>query len=147
MANTPPPGEDIYADQGTRLVASMITLIVLPTLFVIARLVSRKVSNAGYWWDDFWAALACSVSIAEMAGDDIVLTEHSAERHNDFGKHIYVVQSPAQNTREFLKILYIYEIGYVSSVCAVKFAILAFYRRIFPVQQLKLILQIATVVV
>lgn len=59
MADTPPPGIDLNADQGPRLVGSMITLIVLPTLFVIARLVSRKVARAGYWWDDFFVVLAC----------------------------------------------------------------------------------------
>ena len=38
MADTPPPGIDLNADQGPRLVGSMIALIVLPTLFVIALL-------------------------------------------------------------------------------------------------------------
>ena len=59
MAESPPPGIDLNADQGPRLVGSMITLIVLPTLFVIARLVSRKVARAGYWWDDLLVILAC----------------------------------------------------------------------------------------
>lgn len=59
MADTPPPGIDLNADQGPRLVGSMITLIVLPTLFVIARLVSRKVARAGYWWDDLFVVFAC----------------------------------------------------------------------------------------
>ena len=49
MGDTPPPGIDLYADQKTRIIGSMVALIVLPTLFVIARLVSRKVSHAGYW--------------------------------------------------------------------------------------------------
>lgn len=51
-----------------------------------------------------------------------MLTERLAQHDNDFGKHIYVVPSPMENIREFLKILYIYEIGYYSSVCAVKIA-------------------------
>ena len=59
MADTPPSGIDLNADQGPRLVGSMVTLIVLPTLFVIARLVSRKVARAGYWWDDLLVVLAC----------------------------------------------------------------------------------------
>ena len=45
-----------------------------------------------------------------------------AERHNDFGKHIYVLKDPADNTVEFLKILYIYLIGYFSATSFVKFA-------------------------
>ena len=49
MANTPPPGIDLNANQQGRLVSSMIALIVLPTTFVILRLISRRVSRAGYW--------------------------------------------------------------------------------------------------
>ena len=45
----PPPGIDLYADQGSRLVSSCIALIILPTLFVIARLYSRHLARAGYW--------------------------------------------------------------------------------------------------
>ena len=63
MADDIPPGIDLDADQGPRLVGSMITLILLPTIFVIARLVSRKVARAGYWWDDLLVLIAC-VSIA-----------------------------------------------------------------------------------
>lgn len=59
MADTPPPGIDLNADQGTRLVGSMVTLIVLPTIFVIGRLISRKVARAGYWWDDLLVVIAC----------------------------------------------------------------------------------------
>lgn len=59
MADIPHPGIDLNADQGARLVGSMIVLIVLPTLFVIARLVSRKVARAGYWWDDVLVVFAC----------------------------------------------------------------------------------------
>lgn len=49
MANTPPPGIDLNANQQGRLVSSMIALIILPTAFVILRLISRRVSRAGYW--------------------------------------------------------------------------------------------------
>ena len=45
-----------------------------------------------------------------------------AERHNDFGKHIYGLENPKENTVEFLKILYIYLIGYFSATSVVKLA-------------------------
>ena len=45
-----------------------------------------------------------------------------AERRNDFGKHIYGLEDPADNTIEFLKILYIYLIGYFSATSFVKLA-------------------------
>ena len=53
-----------------------------------------------------------------LYGPDIFL----AERHNDFGKHIYVLKDPAGNTVEFLKILYIYLIGYFSATSFIKLA-------------------------
>ena len=77
MAEAPPPGIDLDANQQGRLVSSMIALIILPTIFVIFRLISRKVSRAGYWvrspvanlsirvhtdfkqWDDLWVTIAC----------------------------------------------------------------------------------------
>ncbi|KAL2043639.1 hypothetical protein N7G274_003946 [Stereocaulon virgatum] len=55
----------------------------------------------------------------------------------------YILKNPADNTRVFIKTLYIYEIGYYSPTAAVKIAILAFYRRIFPVTQLKSLLYLA----
>lgn len=53
MANEAPPigqpGFNLYANQADRLRASNIAFIVIPTIFVILRLVSRKISRAGYW--------------------------------------------------------------------------------------------------
>lgn len=70
-----------------------------------------------------------------------------AERHNSLGRHIFALADPEANTREFLKILYIFEVGYYTSGSAVKITILSFYRRIFPVQELKLLLFVAVSVV
>ena len=52
MAIEPPPGIDLSEDQGPRIVASMIALIVLPTIAVIARLASRMLAGAGLWVGD-----------------------------------------------------------------------------------------------
>ncbi|KAK0509450.1 hypothetical protein JMJ35_007844 [Cladonia borealis] len=141
MDQVAPPGIDLEANQQGRLVSSMIALIILPTIFVILRLISRKVSQAGYWWDDVWVTIACALCYIQCT---CVLI---SERHNGFGRHIYVLENPLGKQREFLKILYVYEIGYYTSTSAVKIAILTFYRRIFPVQQLRLLLYIAMGVV
>ena len=55
MANTqsqnpppkPPPGSPLYTNRGPHVIASVIALHVISLLFVIARLVSRKVARAG----------------------------------------------------------------------------------------------------
>ena len=84
MDQVAPPGIDLEANQQGRLVSSMIALIILPTIFVILRLISRKVSQAGYWvrspvanlsvglntdfqqWDDVWVTIACvSISLTQ----------------------------------------------------------------------------------
>ena len=46
-----------------------------------------------------------------------------AERHNEFGRHIYGLKDPAGNTVVFLKILYIYLIGYFSATSVIKLAL------------------------
>lgn len=44
-----PPGTDLTADEGPRIIAANVALIVLPTVFVILRFVSRKIARAGLW--------------------------------------------------------------------------------------------------
>ena len=83
MADTRLPGIDLNANQGPRLVGSMIVLIVLPTLFVIARLVSRKVAQAGYWWDDLLVVFAC-VSNSESENLGCTLLKRSYRPYATF---------------------------------------------------------------
>ena len=42
-------GYDVFADQSGRILAASVSLIVLPTIFVILRFTSRAVSKAGIW--------------------------------------------------------------------------------------------------
>ena len=52
MAATPPanqPEFDIHADQGGLILVTMIMLISVSTVFVLLRLLSRRVAGAGYW--------------------------------------------------------------------------------------------------
>ena len=43
------PLELDHGDQGPRIIASMVVLIVLPTIFVGARFTSRALARAGFW--------------------------------------------------------------------------------------------------
>ena len=68
---SPPPGIDLNADQGHRIISSMIALIILPTIFVIFRLISRRISRAGYWvrQNSFSATdLALTVKVGRLSG-------------------------------------------------------------------------------
>ena len=62
MSLTPPPGIDLHADQGSRVISSGIVLIVLPTVFVIVRFVSRVIAKAGFWWDDLLVVVSLMLS-------------------------------------------------------------------------------------
>ena len=43
------PGFHMHDDQGPRINAAMIALIVLSLSFTFARLLSRRLAHAGYW--------------------------------------------------------------------------------------------------
>ncbi|KAI4289525.1 MAG: hypothetical protein L6R35_001206 [Caloplaca aegaea] len=135
-ANQPPPGIDLTEDQGQRIVSSMVALIVLPTLAVIARLLSRYLAHAGFWYDDLWVVISLLLSYGPII---CVLISQGT---NGFGRHIWALQDP-KFTNRFLEILYIYAILFYLSSTAIKICLLLFYRRIFPVRELKLALQIA----
>ncbi|KAL8974748.1 MAG: hypothetical protein Q9197_001010 [Variospora fuerteventurae] len=135
-ANQPPPGIDLTEDQGQRIVSSMVALIVLPTLAVIARLLSRYLAHAGFWYDDLWVVISLLLSYGPII---CVLISQGT---NGFGRHIWALQDP-KYTNRFMEILYIYAIFFYLSSTAIKICILLFYRRIFPVRELKLALQIA----
>ena len=62
MSLAPPPGIDLHADKGSRVISSGIALIVLPTIFVIVRFVSRVIARAGFWWDDLLVVVSLILS-------------------------------------------------------------------------------------
>ena len=54
MSGPPPallnkPGFNLYADQGDKILGTMIALIVLASIFVALRLISRHLARAGFW--------------------------------------------------------------------------------------------------
>ncbi|KAF6235933.1 hypothetical protein HO173_006129 [Letharia columbiana] len=142
MANEAPPtgepGFNLQADQGDRIRASNIAFIIIPTVFVVLRLVSRKISRAGYWWDDLLIVLALLLSYVLP-----ILNLISIPR--GFGRHIWIL--PLDATSMFLQTLWVFELFFGLTICFNKLSILAFYRRIFPIAQLRIVLLIMTAVV
>ncbi|KAI4201783.1 MAG: hypothetical protein LQ346_002094 [Caloplaca aetnensis] len=104
----PPPGMDITADEGGRIVATMAALIVIPTITVIARLLSRRLAHAGFWFLSY-GPIIC------------VLISHAT---NGFGRHIWALQDGEEKTIEFMRILYVYGVFYYASVSAIKIAMI-----------------------
>lgn len=70
------PGLDLNANQGPKIIAVSAVLIAISTIAVILRFMSRMVSKAGLWWDD-WLIVAAMVryarggiSLGTMEADD-----------------------------------------------------------------------------
>ena len=49
MSPDHPHGFDIHADERGRIIGSMVSIIVLTTLAVMLRFLSRKLARAGFW--------------------------------------------------------------------------------------------------
>ena len=43
------PGFDLHADQGDKILGTMVALIALASTFVVLRLTSRHLARAGFW--------------------------------------------------------------------------------------------------
>ena len=44
-----PPGVDIHGDQRGRIIGSAAAIITITVIFVLLRLLSRRLSGAGFW--------------------------------------------------------------------------------------------------
>ena len=60
--------------------------------------------------------------LSSSAGALVYLMIVTAQKINDFGKHLWALPDPEKNTRVFLKILYVYIIFYYTAVVTVKLA-------------------------
>ncbi|KAL8977121.1 MAG: hypothetical protein Q9205_007013, partial [Flavoplaca limonia] len=163
--DTPPlddPNFDLYADQRGRIIGSCTAFIVLTTIVVVLRLLSRKLAHAGFWWDDHFSVIAWAFSTlgcvmllirkhlflwlkeqySETIGPDPIL-----ELKNGYGRHIYIwgeVEGPLK-MRQWRKILYVFELFFHTSTTLAKYSILAFYWRIFPVASFRRIIVWTTI--
>ena len=129
---TPPPGINLAANEGPRVVSSGIALIVLPTIFVILRFTSRVWVRAGFWVRHTRAVQVATVANKAPQWDDLLLVFSLlfsygpniammiSAQSNGFGRHLWALKDPAHNTSEFLLILYIYIIFYYCAVVSVK---------------------------
>lgn len=130
---THPLHDPLHANHNPRIIGASVTLLTLSTTFVALRLASRKLSGAGFWWDD------ALVFVAMILSWGLPICSLTA-LHHGHGRHVNVLHP--QDVSNWFKILYIFEMFYISSVAAVKFSILMFYRRIFPIPQFKIPLMI-----
>ncbi|KAL8888010.1 MAG: hypothetical protein Q9205_002299 [Flavoplaca limonia] len=125
-------------DRSSHVVGSAVVLIVLPTVAVILRLLSRWMSKAGLWIDDYTVILSLVISW----GPNIV---NLLAVQNGFGKHMNAL--PTAEVFHWFKYLYAFEFLYTLGMAAVKYSVLCFMYRIFPIVQFRRILKASLVFV
>ncbi|KAL8955608.1 MAG: hypothetical protein Q9193_006603 [Seirophora villosa] len=144
-ADVPPTGEpgfDLEANQQGRIIASGVAFIVLTTAFVSLRLLSRRLSRARLWWDDYLAVIALVFCIVTCSLGFIQI-------HYGFGRHIYIYspQDASVKKRLWLRTLYVFALMYHTSTSFAKYSILAFYYRVFDIRHFKRFLYILAALV
>lgn len=129
----PSPAEDpaLYASHERLVLNASVALLVLPTVFVALRLTSRWMAGAGFWWDD----LAVVLGMLFSWGCEIV---NILASHTSLGHHIITLSMPAMIS--FFRHLYAFEVMYSLSMTFVKFSVLLFQYRIFPILTFRRIL-------
>ncbi|MCJ1354700.1 MAG: hypothetical protein MMC33_004689 [Icmadophila ericetorum] len=118
-------------NRGGILVAVDAVLMSLAISAVGLRLLSRRLAGVELWWDDYLILLALPLVLGLDISNFIAV-------HFGFGKHISDLPSDA--TTIYLKIAYFDELMWSLSLGLIKYSILFFYRRIFPIPKLKITL-------
>lgn len=62
--------EQINDDNSTALIAVTVSLLVMSTIAIFLRLLSRKLSSLKLWWDD---AFICLGLVGERPGDEALI--------------------------------------------------------------------------
>lgn len=104
-------------------------LVVVATLIVILRFVSRRVRRTEIWWDD----VCCIASILHTYGM-LALQYHYAR----FGMRHHVTDIPSDNTLIMLKMLSVYQLVYYNAMVFAKLTYLFFYLRIFVSREFRI---------
>ncbi|KAF2791430.1 hypothetical protein K505DRAFT_309506 [Melanomma pulvis-pyrius CBS 109.77] len=122
-----PPGINLADDNQSQIIGSVSATWALATIALTLRFICRRISKAGFWWDDYlmvpayvFTSISSWISITWMINFGL-------------GKHIFV--QPLARIPEcvevFLKSLFITEVCYTGTIVFAKFSILAFYWRLF----------------
>ncbi|KAM0794797.1 hypothetical protein BDR22DRAFT_670235 [Usnea florida] len=120
--------------RGGEIIGASIPLLILPTVAVALRLLSRWVSRAGFWWDDYTIVLACFLCWGPNIVN-LVSLHYGAGRHNQALLLFF-----EKGLVHLFKALYCSELLWALATASVKYSILLFIYRIFPVVQLRRIL-------
>ncbi|KAJ3466248.1 hypothetical protein MRS44_006906 [Fusarium solani] len=117
--------------------AAELVTFVAATIFLILRLVSRRLTRIRLWWDDYFALMCYTMALGWLVIVPIWI-------QNGFGLHIWDIKHLTKEKALFQTklLLYIAELMYASALFFAKASILSFYWRMFRVTSIKLPIQI-----
>ncbi|KAL9003497.1 MAG: hypothetical protein Q9188_003638 [Gyalolechia gomerana] len=107
-------GFDLHADQRGRIIGSLTAIVVITTIVVALRLLSRRVARAGFWWDDYLSVFALVASILGFKALDY-----------GYGRHIYIwgEMESRKKARQWLKVQYAFELFFHTGTTLAKYSI------------------------
>jgi len=120
-----------HDDRGPTVIAANVVLVILSCSAVALRFLSRKLSGAGYWYDDWVIVAALPFALGINICNFIAV-------HNGFGQH--EADLPSDALALYLEGLYFDEMIYNTALSLIKFSILLFYGRIFVVKRFRIAL-------
>ncbi|KAL8824702.1 MAG: hypothetical protein Q9170_008072 [Blastenia crenularia] len=105
---------EMQANRSAHVIGAAVVLLILPTVAVTLRLLSRWMSRAGFWVDDYVIVLAMVISWGPN------VTNLFAIQHG-FGKHM--ASLPNASASEWFKCLYAFEFLYTLGMTTVKYSV------------------------
>ncbi|SPJ74290.1 related to L-fucose permease [Fusarium torulosum] len=107
------------------------------TIFLILRIISRRITRAKFWWDDFFAVLCYATAV----GWAVVLPIWI---HHGFGLHSDDVKGMSVIEANYLtkKYLFVIEHLYAFTLFFAKLSVLSFYWRMFRVANIQIIISV-----
>ncbi|KAI9823825.1 MAG: hypothetical protein M1819_001126 [Sarea resinae] len=109
-------------DAHHKMIANTV-LVVVATIILCLRLVSRRIKQAGLWWDDFAIFVVLILTFTLYA-------IQIADSRYGMGHHVENV--PPENIVVLLKMLVAFQVVYGFTMLCAKWSILLFYLRVFP---------------
>ncbi|KAL8964538.1 MAG: hypothetical protein Q9183_004385 [Haloplaca sp. 2 TL-2023] len=117
---------ELSETRGPEVVAAVTVLTVLATIAVALRFLARHVARAQYGWDD-WLMLLALVWEFGLSAVQYIAVAYG------FGRHILLVNP--QHVIPFIKCFVATPFIFAVAAAALKFSVLLFYHRIFPIRK------------
>ncbi|KEQ59521.1 uncharacterized protein M437DRAFT_56656 [Aureobasidium melanogenum CBS 110374] len=124
--STPAPAADaqgLHDNRAHQLIVATIFAILLPTVFVVLRLLARHVLRIRLYFDDWLIIIAWFFKIGLDISNSLLI------KHG-IGRHISTLGIPS--LVKFMQLQYTLVIQYPLCITAIKLSILFQYRRLFP---------------